>query len=123
MVELILVLPMLLMLISAVVHFGLLFHTLIQIRHSIVIAATYAASHPNDDSAILATLDKAFPGVVDPQAASKAVVTNGSRNKGDLMSISVSYDVAFLKQFPFGAIIPAPTQVSSMLTFPIVVGD
>lgn len=121
MVELAIVLPLLLMLLSAILHFGLLFYTSIQLRAAVVATADYAALKPSNNDAILEFLTHSLPPMVNAADATMAVVAGATRNKGDLLTISVYYDLDFLRSFPFAALIPAPTRIFAVLAFPILV--
>src|ERR1051326_957596 len=80
--ELVFVLPLLLIILSAVLHFGLLFYVLIGLHSAVTNASMYASAHPNDNTAILSTIDRSLPIIVDKTTVTKTLITGGTRNFG-----------------------------------------
>ncbi|MBI3894086.1 MAG: hypothetical protein HY303_21415 [Candidatus Wallbacteria bacterium] len=113
-------LPVLLVLVTAVLHYGLLYYVILDVHSAVSSAATYAAYHPTDDSGIQGAVRKSLSPVIAQGDVTVALFSYGSRKFGKLLTLRVDYDVSFLRSFPFGAFFPAPTRVSSRLTFTIL---
>lgn len=121
-VELCFILPLLIMLLCAVLHFGVLFWLQIGLEQGVQEAAFFAAYHPRSNTVILDMVKLSLPSLVDPQGLTMNVLTgsSGSRSVGDPLTIQVDYNIQLLKALPFGAILPIPTDIHSTITIPIV---
>ena len=118
--ELVILLPPLLVVASAVLHFGMLYYVLLSLQSAACTASLYAASYPQDSTAILNAINTSLPAIIDKSSVHRTVLFPDGRGFGKVGTIRLDYDVAFLRSMPFGAFIAAPTSVSAVLTFPVI---
>lgn len=123
MVELAFILPLMVILFCAIVHFGLLFWLQIGLEQGTREGAMFASYHPRDDNKILEMVKLSLPSLVNKPDLKIIVTTTGSRSVGDPLTIQIDYSVQLLKDLPFGAILPIPTDVHALVTVPIVQAD
>jgi hypothetical protein len=122
-VEFVLVLPLLVLILCAVMHFGILFYLQIGLEEAVREAGQYAAYYPLDDNKIFATLKGALPSLINPDPPFFVVfpTSSGSRAQGEPLRIRAEYKIQLLEALPFGAILPIPTQIVAEVIVPIVV--
>lgn len=121
--ELAFIMPLLVILFCAIVHFGLLFWLQIGLEQGTREAAIFASYHPRDDNAILEMVKRSLPSLINQQDLKINVTTTGSRSVGDPLTIQIDYSIQLLKDLPFGALLPIPTDVHALITVPIVQAD
>lgn len=120
MIELAFILPLLVILFCAILHFGILFWLQIGLEQGTREAAIFASYHPRDDNVILNMVKLSLPSLVNQQDLAITVTTTGSRSVGDPLTIQIDYKIQLLKDLPFGALLPIPTDVHALVTVPIV---
>lgn len=122
-VELALILPLIVTLFCAVCHFGILYYLQVALEEGNRQAGLFAAYNPVDDAKIMQVMKDSLPDLVDktsPPLFLKVVNASGSRAQGESLSLQIEYDIQLLKSLPFGAILPIPTKIHSLITVPIV---
>jgi Flp pilus assembly protein TadG len=126
-VELAMLLPLLVLLFCAVLHFGILFYLQIMLEEGVREASLWASYNPSSDAKILQVVRSSLPSFVNQNDLFPEVTSlnpdgtaPGSRSVGDMLRISIRYEIQLLKDLPFGALLPIPTRVNSMVTIPIV---
>ncbi|MBI4859555.1 MAG: pilus assembly protein [Candidatus Riflebacteria bacterium] len=119
-VEMAMILPIIVLLLCAVLHFGILFYMQIGLEMAAREAALFASYRPLDDNAIRLAALNALPILVDRSTVEYSTVFTPTRSHGDPLSIQFVYNIQVLKALPFGALLPVPTQVGVQITVPIV---
>ena len=119
-IEMALILPILILFLCAVMHFGILFYTQIGLETAAREAALYAAYHPLNDTAIRTVAMNSLPSLVHRETVIYKTIFTPTRSKGDPLTIQISYNIQVLNALPFGAILPVPTSVFSEISVPIV---
>src|SRR5688572_20397885 len=101
MVEMAFIMPLLIILFCAIMHFGILFWLQIGLEQGTREAAIFAAYHPRDDNVILDMVKLSLPSLVNPNDLTINVTTTGSRSVGDPLTIQIDYKIQLLKDLPF----------------------
>jgi len=122
-VEFAIALPLLIMFLVVIIHYGIIIWVAMNIASSTREAALYGAYKPDNDTDIKSTIQAGLPSFLDVTYITISVTDSGNRNKGSQLTISVKYDLANggMEKLPCGALLPAPNKLFSTVTIPIVV--
>jgi hypothetical protein len=91
------VLPILVVLFCAVVHFGILFYLQIGMEQAVREGALFGAYHPQSDTTIRNMVLLSLPALVDTDQLTLDVKTDGSRSIGDELRIQIDYKIQILE--------------------------
>jgi hypothetical protein len=122
-VELVLAMPLVMGLVCAVLHFGIMCTLQGQLDAGLRAAAMFAAYHPEDDAAILAAMKSALPDFVGSDEIEMTATTPGTRSRGDALILTVRCRILLLEALPMASFLNVPCAIGARTTTCILVGN
>lgn len=120
-VEVALSMPLLLGLLSATVHFGILFFAQVQLDTGIRAASLFAAYHPEADGPIETALMASLPEFMAAETVTLRITTSGTRSQGDPLVIHARCSIRLLEALPTRLLFKMPTDIAAETTTCILV--